>query len=68
MWHIHVIPTYRVYRLYDNTISFGVTNHFNTICRLGGGPKDCKDVMNHEFFKSIEFDDILAKKVREIIL
>ena len=41
-----------------------VTNHFNIAYRLGGGPSDYKDVMNHEFFKSINFDDILAKKVR----
>ena len=36
----------------------------NVFCRLGGGPNDYKDVMGHKFFESINFDDLLAKKVR----
>ena len=34
-------------------------------CRLGGGPNDYKDVMSNPFFKSINIDDLLAKKVRQ---
>lgn len=36
------------------------------IFRLGGGPNDYKDVIEHKFFESIDFDDLLAKRVRNL--
>ena len=35
--------------------------------RLGGGPNDYKDVIEHKFFESINFDDLLAKRVRNFL-
>lgn len=32
--------------------------------RLGGGPDDAKDVMSHKFFISINWQDVIEKKVR----
>lgn len=37
------------------------------VFRLGGGPNDYKDVIEHKFFESINFDDLLAKKVRNFL-
>lgn len=31
--------------------------------RLGGGPEDSKEVMNHVFFKSIVWQDLYFRKV-----
>ncbi|KAA0704428.1 RAC-beta serine/threonine-protein kinase [Triplophysa tibetana] len=31
--------------------------------RLGGGPDDAKDVMSHKFFSSINWEDVLQKKL-----
>uniref|UniRef100_A0A671VW18 non-specific serine/threonine protein kinase n=1 Tax=Sparus aurata TaxID=8175 RepID=A0A671VW18_SPAAU len=31
--------------------------------RLGGGPDDAKDVMNHKFFTSINWQDVIDKKL-----
>lgn len=33
-------------------------------CRLGGGPDDAKDVMSHRFFTSVNWQDVLEKKVQ----
>lgn len=32
--------------------------------RLGGGPDDAKDVMSHRFFTSINWQDVIEKKVQ----
>lgn len=32
--------------------------------RLGGGPDDAKDIMAHNFFRSINWTDLNQKKVR----
>lgn len=32
--------------------------------RLGGGPDDVKEVMNHPFFSCINWDDLVQKKVK----
>lgn len=37
---------------------------FCFVYRLGGGPDDAKDVMNHKFFTSINWQDVIDKKVR----
>lgn len=34
------------------------------VCRLGGGTDDAKEVMTHRFFSSINWQDVLQKKVR----
>ncbi len=31
--------------------------------RLGGGPEDAKEVMTHKFFSSMNWQDVLQKKV-----
>ena len=31
--------------------------------RLGGGPDDAKDVMTHKFFTSINWQDVVERKV-----
>lgn len=31
--------------------------------RLGGGPSDAKEVMEHRFFLSINWQDVVQKKV-----
>jgi len=31
--------------------------------RLGGGPEDAKEIMEHNFFASIDWEDLVAKKV-----
>ena len=31
--------------------------------RLGGGPEDALEIMNHAFFKNINWHDLEAKKV-----
>ncbi|XP_043287962.1 RAC serine/threonine-protein kinase [Venturia canescens] len=31
--------------------------------RLGGGPNDAKDIMNHAFFSSIDWSDLVQKKI-----
>ena len=31
--------------------------------RLGGGPEDSKEIMYHPFFRGINWQDVLAKKV-----
>lgn len=31
--------------------------------RLGGGPNDAKDIMNHPFFSSIDWSDLVQKKI-----
>ena len=31
--------------------------------RLGGGPEDALEIMNHAFFKNINWQDLEAKKV-----
>ena len=36
--------------------------------RLGGGSNDYKDVVGHAFFSSINFDDLMAKKVWQLFL
>lgn len=33
-------------------------------CRLGGGPDDAKEVMSHKFFTSINWQDVIEKKVQ----
>lgn len=33
------------------------------VYRLGGGPDDAKDVMSHKFFTSINWQDVIEKKV-----
>lgn len=33
-------------------------------CRLGGGPDDAKDVMSHRFFTSVNWQDVIDKKVQ----
>lgn len=35
-------------------------------CRLGGGPDDAKEVMTHKFFISINWQDVIDKKVSEM--
>lgn len=35
-----------------------------SVDRLGGGPDDAKDVMTHKFFASINWQDVIEKKVR----
>ena len=37
---------------------------FFLIDRLGGGPNDAKEVMGHAFFASINWQDVIDKKVR----
>lgn len=32
-------------------------------CRLGGGPNDAKEVMEHRFFAPINWQDVVQKKV-----
>lgn len=32
--------------------------------RLGGGPNDAKDIMNHPFFSSIDWSDLVQKKIQ----
>ncbi len=32
--------------------------------RLGGGPNDAKEVMSHKFFITINWQDVVQKKVR----
>ena len=32
--------------------------------RLGGGPEDALEIINHAFFKNINWQDLEAKKVR----
>ena len=34
--------------------------------RLGGGPEDALEIMNHAFFKNINWQDLEAKKVGRI--
>lgn len=34
-----------------------------SFCRLGGGPDDAKEVMQHKFFAGIEWQDVYEKKV-----
>lgn len=34
------------------------------LCRLGGGPEDAKEIMQHRFFASIVWQDVYEKKVR----
>lgn len=40
----------------------------NSVClvtsRLGGGPDDAKEIMQHKFFAGIEWKDVYEKKVR----
>lgn len=36
---------------------------FVLVCRLGGGPDDAKEIMQHKFFASIEWQDVYEKKV-----
>lgn len=36
---------------------------FVCVCRLGGGPDDAKEVMTHKFFISINWQDVIDKKV-----
>lgn len=36
--------------------------------RLGGGPNDAKEVMSHKFFITINWQDVVQKKVRLMIL
>ena len=36
---------------------------FHISIRLGGGSNDYKDVKGHTFFSSINFDDLMDKKV-----
>ena len=31
--------------------------------RLGGGPQDAKNIMDHSFFRSINWTDLVKKKV-----
>ena len=31
--------------------------------RLGGGPNDAKDIMDHAFFSSIDWSDLVQKKI-----
>lgn len=33
------------------------------VCRLGGGPSDAKEVMEHRFFAPINWQDVVQKKV-----
>ncbi|XP_068723134.1 RAC-gamma serine/threonine-protein kinase-like [Montipora capricornis] len=33
-------------------------------CRLGGSPDDAKEVMNHQFFHTINWDDIFHKRIK----
>lgn len=33
------------------------------VSRLGGGPDDAKEIMQHKFFASIEWQDVYEKKV-----
>lgn len=49
-------------------LSLGIIETINYTFRLGGGPNDYKDVMEHKFFESINFDDLLAKRVRDFII
>ena len=35
-----------------------------TVFRLGGGCEDAKEVMTHEFFLSINWQDVVERKVR----
>lgn len=32
-------------------------------CRLGGGPDDAKEIMQHKFFAGIVWQDVYEKKV-----
>lgn len=32
--------------------------------RLGGGPEDAKEIMSHFFFSTINWQDLIQKKVR----
>ena len=34
------------------------------IYRLGGGPDDAKEIMQHKFFAGIEWQDVYERKVR----
>ena len=36
--------------------------------RLGGSTQDYVDVKNHAFFSSINFDELMAKKVRSVVM
>ena len=36
--------------------------------RLGGSTEDYNDVKNHAFFSSINFDDLMAKKVHAVMI
>lgn len=36
---------------------------FFFFCRLGGGPEDAKEIMQHKFFEGIEWQDVYEKKV-----
>lgn len=36
---------------------------FFVFCRLGGGPEDAKEIMQHKFFEGIEWQDVYEKKV-----
>lgn len=40
-----------------------VTNSFAR-CRLGGGPNDAKEVMEHRFFAAVNWQDVVQRKVR----
>lgn len=37
---------------------------FYFVSRLGGGPDDAKEVMSHKFFTSINWQDVIEKKVQ----
>lgn len=34
-------------------------------CRLGGGPDDAKEIMQHKFFAGIVWQDVYEKKVNK---
>ena len=44
------------------TINIIIYHDFNS---LGGGPSDAEEVMKHPFFHTVNWDDVLHKKVRK---
>lgn len=38
------------------------------LARLGGGPNDAKEVMEHRFFAAVNWQDVVQKKVGALLL
>lgn len=38
------------------------------LARLGGGPNDAKEVMEHRFFAAVNWQDVVQKKVGAVLL